>query len=66
MYVDAVEMLLDVGLFCITQLGGSERRLFVVYDDRGRLALVLVPRVERVLVAKSVLLYGVLLELYSV
>ena len=31
-------------VFCVIELAASERKLFVVYDDRGLLALVLVPR----------------------
>ena len=41
---DTVEMSVDVGVFCVIELAASERKLFVVYDDRGLLALVLVPR----------------------
>ena len=35
MYVGAVEMLLDIAVFCVIELAASERRLFVVYNDRG-------------------------------
>ena len=34
MYVNVVEMLLDIGVFCVIKLAASERRMFVVYDDR--------------------------------
>ena len=30
MYVDTVEMVLVVGVFCVIELAASERRLFVV------------------------------------
>ena len=32
---DTVEMSVDVGVFCVIELAASERRLFVVYNDRG-------------------------------
>ena len=38
MYVDAVEMVLDIaleGVFCVIELAASERRVLVVYNDRG-------------------------------
>ena len=33
--VDAVGMFMDIGVLCVNKLAASERRLFVVYRDRG-------------------------------
>ena len=35
--IDVVEMMLEIGVFCVIKLAASEMRLFVVYKDRGRL-----------------------------
>ena len=32
---DIVGMFMDTGIFCVNKLAASERRLFVVYKDRG-------------------------------
>ena len=65
---DAVMMVLDIGVFCVIELAASERRLFVVHDDKGLTNPCFGPeRVdERAFVAKSVLLYCVLPKLYCV
>ena len=33
--IDVVGMFIDIGVFCVNELAASERRLFVVYKDRG-------------------------------